>query len=744
MSEGELTLQAKWGSTQQTLQVPRSMTVAQLIDQLKALFGLESCKLIGLVKGKLPAPETTLATLHPAGATVKVSLIGVQGESLAAMGEKESAFEVARLQEEARAAEEARARAEYEAAAAARREVEAAAAAVRAREYEERRRREQAEWEERRRQQEAEQLQRELAAEQNTSNTIVLELQAFHMPALDVSGKILLPPQALQDIVNAKLSFPLTFQCLRPDSVVAVAEAQNSADVQARSRAASSAGAAAAAAAPSAGSNQPHEMDAAGMSLASEATTADSAHPAAESAGPIVSPLVYYSGVQDFTAPQYTVSVPKALLRSLGLTDGAKLRLTNVNLVRATHIVLRPLTRGWSRLPDLERRALLEFQLRKHQFLVQDSELSFSYHPHLPTFRFRVVETRPQPVVSILDADVATEILPFEEAGEADMEDDTTSTAAASSAAAAAAPASSGESQPLAELKAEEPISGHLTASRMARFAFPVSDPNVRVEIELKSTAGDADLYVLSAGDADAQAGVDVDLAWHTWSVQSRSNAKVLTLSAAGAQFSVGALQIGVRAYAADASFTLTVHERAGDDAKSGGYQLGTAASSSAALAAAADGSSVAVPADSTVCPTCKSVISSRALAMHSVQCARLNCVCGACGVTLRTNERDKHMALVHGSYTCLCGVQLQQAAMIEHRRSTCPLRLVPCLYCPLRLVVAERGPHQHECGTQRSLCTQCGDSIQRKIIRRHLVKAHGGINGKTDERDITVMDFWA
>jgi hypothetical protein len=282
----------------------------------------------------------------------------------------------------------------------------------------------------------------------------------------------------------------------------------------------------------------------------------------------------------------------------------------------------------------------------------------------------------------------------------------------------------------------------------VARFEFPVSDPNARVEIELKSSAGDADLYVLSAADAEAQAGVDVDVDWHTWSVQTRSNAKTLTLSAADPHFSVGTLQIGVRAYATDASFTLVVHERAAEDAKSsGGYQLGSASIASAAGAVSSPATAAAdppaVPADSSVCPTCKSVISARALAMHSVQCARLNCVCAQCGVTLKTTDRDKHMALVHADYTCLCGVQLPQAAMVEHRRSTCALRLVPCLYCPLKLVVSERGPHQHECGTMRSVCVLCADTIQRKMMRRHLCRAHGGINGKTDERDIQVMDFW-
>lgn len=137
-------------------------------------------------------------------------------------------------------------------------------------------------------------------------------------------------------------------------------------------------------------------------------------------------------------------------------------------------------------------------------------------------------------------------------------------------------------------------------------------------------------------------------------------------------------------------------------------------------------------------------MISAKALQMHSLQCARLNALCAQCGLVTKTSEREKHVALAHAVYTCLCGVQLQQAAMVDHKRNACSLRLTDCLYCPMRLVVAERGPHQFECGTLRSHCVQCADSIQRKMMRRHLIRAHGGINGKTDERDITWQDFWA
>ena len=84
-----LCLQIKWQSQSQTLVVPRRLTVGELVEQVKACFGLSSAKLIGLVKGRLPDAATPLAALNLPATTVKISVIGVAAESIADMGEKE-------------------------------------------------------------------------------------------------------------------------------------------------------------------------------------------------------------------------------------------------------------------------------------------------------------------------------------------------------------------------------------------------------------------------------------------------------------------------------------------------------------------------------------------------------------------------------------------------------------------------------------------------------------------------------
>jgi ubiquitin fusion degradation protein 1 len=57
----------------------------------------------------------------------------------------------------------------------------------------------------------------------------------------------------------------------------------------------------------------------------------------------------------------------------------------------------------------VERRALLEFALRKFSFLSQGSEIAIPYHKH--SYRLKVLETKPAPVISITDTDLQTELV---------------------------------------------------------------------------------------------------------------------------------------------------------------------------------------------------------------------------------------------------------------------------------------------------------------------------------------------
>ena len=73
-------------------------------------------------------------------------------------------------------------------------------------------------------------------------------------------------------------------------------------------------------------------------------------------------------------------------------------------------IRLQPIDATWLDIPELERKALLEFALRKFQFLVQGSHITIPYHKH--SYPLRVLETKPATVISITDTDLQTELAP--------------------------------------------------------------------------------------------------------------------------------------------------------------------------------------------------------------------------------------------------------------------------------------------------------------------------------------------
>jgi len=734
MSLPPFSVQAKWSGRTQTFELPADADVAHLTKACMETFGLETCKIVGLVKGKLPDPTTPISQLHAPGSTLKLLLIGVAGGSLSALGKKESAYEVRRLEEEAREAERRRLVGEREAREAEERERRRVQEEIWERERAERQRHQRLEWEERRRAEDAARLEREMRSEQDSANVCRLDLHAFHRPELDGSDDLLLPPDALQQLIQAKVAFqPITFQLCKSEDVDAVAEQTRKAtqDIQRNHAQEQSNGPTATSAA----------ATAAAVSSMSESSTSSSmpASAVADIPLPIISPLCWYASVKDFTAPPQTVCVPASVMHALNLHDGAQLRLTTMQLPKAEHITLQPLTAAWSRLAEAQRRALLEFQLRKHRFIAQGSILTFTYHPPWPTFQFKVIHVQPLPVVSITDTELPTEILPIDDKNMLDAAPSTDVNIASTltpspmpSTSPSASSSSSSSASPLrtpTNLSADESVSGRLRMDGSVTFGYEINDPNVEVSISVSSTKGDVDLYILQADSTDSQ----VSICNYTWCAQSRGNVEI-KLSAAGPLFRLGAYQIMLHAYGEDGEYKLLVKERQVDSSANRGQQLGSTSSSV--------NTSIAPP-DSTRCPNCHSFIPSKSMPLHSVQCARINSICSACGIVVKNTESDKHRRLVHAVYTCQCGAELEQEPMVRHKRESCPLRLVSCSYCPLKLIVAERGSHQAECGMLTSHCSICSEPITRKTIRRHLVREHGGVNGKTDEREIVAEDFW-
>lgn len=174
-----------------------------------------------------------------------------------------------------------------------------------------------------------------------------------------------------------------------------------------------------------------------------------------------------YLGVADFSAPSHTILIPAPIQSRLGITDGTSLRIHNVNIEKGTSVKLQALNREWMRLTELERRALLELELRKgHHFITEGEILSYTYTHHV--LRFRVVETKPSHVISLIDAELSTEVLPFED----DTSTSTTST-------------SIDPSIPL-PLTVGNPVDVEIKNDGYAYYQFTHEDPNAALVIECK------------------------------------------------------------------------------------------------------------------------------------------------------------------------------------------------------------------------------------------------------------------
>jgi len=125
------------------------------------------------------------------------------------------------------------------------------------------------------------------------------------------------------------------------------------------------------------------------------------------------------------------------------------------------------------------------------------------------------------------------------------------------------------------------------------------------------------------------------------------------------------------------------------------------------------------------ICGHCRRSIPQRSMTMHSLRCERNNFYCEICQKVFPKQDQIKHMDLVHSEYICECGEAFQQQSLQDHRRDSCPLRLVPCSYCPLHINQIARGPHQAECGNREALCLECNQTFKRKEMQRHLIRSH-------------------
>lgn len=350
--------QAKCNGQTQSLAVSPTATVADLTKMILDTFNLSTAKLIGLTKARLPSPDTPLSTLAlPSSHPVKLMVIGQTRQSIDAIASISAKFEAEQREQERREAEE-RERREYERLVYETEEAERRRVADQQRIiYEQQQRQRAVDFAAARAREEAERRARELAEEQQTNVSVDFTLTCLVSPEADAQDKLILPPNALQTLIEHKQSFsPLCFK-ITPT-------------VTRRS-------------------NDEHVM-----------TDVDDVKQSDDNS-------VYY-GVHDFSAPLATIClVPRKLLTQLHIDEGASIHMTTITLPTATHITLKPLTPSFMLLTELERTALLELNLRKRQMMHVGETIRIDYHQ---PYDLQVVDCQPSHVVSLVDSEVQTDI----------------------------------------------------------------------------------------------------------------------------------------------------------------------------------------------------------------------------------------------------------------------------------------------------------------------------------------------
>lgn len=126
-----------------------------------------------------------------------------------------------------------------------------------------------------------------------------------------------------------------------------------------------------------------------------------------------------FAGVLDFTAAEGAVALPSSLVEALGADPGHHLRVKlAVDVPKATHVKLQPLTADFLDLPDHKR--VLERWLTSARATLSEQEIVTVVHEDDEEYGAIVVETKPAKTVCVVNTDCAVEFAPPLNAGRAD------------------------------------------------------------------------------------------------------------------------------------------------------------------------------------------------------------------------------------------------------------------------------------------------------------------------------------
>eukprot|EP00051_Salpingoeca_urceolata_P005987 m.79646 g.79646 ORF g.79646 m.79646 type:complete len:1116 (+) comp14633_c0_seq2:45-3392(+) len=399
---------------------------------------------------------------------------------------------------------------------------------------------------------------------------------------------------------------------------------------------------------------------------------------------------VIHAGVLDFTAPDVgTAFVPDWMLNHLEAIDGDVVRVRAVRLPKGVACQLQPLDASWMDIPRDHRADILEFQLRGFQTLTEGSVITIDNERR--EYPFLVVQCAPEPGISIIDCDIATDILPPAE----DCPSEHTN------------------------LVLGQAVESSSEAGKTKLFVVRAEKgkelPSV-ITVEVTASKGDPDLFVsqterrpgrqsyLSCAQAIGSVTVTVGKHVPGWMPWAQGNCTCLYLA--------------VCSMLDDTEFTLCARAATDKDSRQPVVS---------GLFVDQQPEQPEPKAGEVVCKLCSHCVPSARLVMHERHCARHMWRCEICDLALPSNQRAKHEAVAHDTLMCTCTVELTQLELHKHQQTMCPHRLVPCSnpWCSMVVPSGSLTQHAMDCAMRQTPCVLCFQEVRWRELEGHLFAMH-------------------
>jgi hypothetical protein len=159
-------------------------------------------------------------------------------------------------------------------------------------------------------------------------------------------------------------------------------------------------------------------------------------------------------------------------------------------------------------------------------------------------------------------------------------------------------------------------------------------------------------------------------------------------------------------------------------------------------------------------CSVCNAVGPSKDFHFHCSMCSATGPTkdfhfhCPTCNEIIVPAEKSKHDDLMHRDIVCDCGKKVEPRRFQNHKETECPMRLVDCKYCTVKVTAKEKDSHQAFCGGKSIPCGLCGKEVAAKRMDIHLAvdhninvslkdkedfmpKAHNSATDKTESDDL-------